>query len=411
MHINICNYDAWINIIISILIVILNVTFNAAYYSYFLIISSLFMGYDLYYRWGKNGTISFHFSNQVRLLFLGNFLFYGSLFISSLVLRDISSLSRSLWLLSLTIPMYVLYYFSSSYNVTGGFQTGVIVSVALNLLCGFLQMAGVYQKNIFDVNRMQGFWGHPNSMGLFMAFMAPVLLFMGVKAKGIYIKCVYFLLLLMSVICLGLSQSRGAVVSLLSGGVVGLLFLIYIERKKISTKRLIVSIVAILSALVVTFSFYVSISSNRGPGERKVMWEASIEMWEDHKMLGVGMSRWKENYYSPKYHPTGASEKNLNMPHNMALYFLSGAGIIGGVSYILLSLIIFVVVFHCSAVLREIYGVLPLVIYTIFFIEGLFDSTISDKQVALPFFAFVGFFVGTLDLKNTKTWIKMKRGK
>lgn len=250
--------------------------------------------------------------------------------------------------------------------------------------------------------RMQGFWGHPNSMGLFMAFIVPVLFFMAVETQRIRVKCFYFLLLLISTICLGLSQSRGAVVSLLVGGVAGLLLLAFIERNRINAKWLTIGITSILIALAITFSFYINVSDTRGAGERKLMWEASIEMWEDHKIVGIGMSRWKEHYYSPEYHPIGAGEKGLNMPHNMFLYFLSGAGIIGGASYVLFSLIIFVVVLQCGVASKEIWGVLPVIIYTIFFTEGLVDSTISDKQVALPFFAFLGYFIGMLNLNKFK---------
>lgn len=402
MHINIYNYSAWINIIISVLIAILNITFNAAYYSYFLILSSLFVGYDFYRRWHNGEMIDFHFMRSIRLLFFAIVFFYGSLLISSIMLRDVSSLNKSLWLFSLTIPMYVLYYFSSNYDIKAGFQTGVILSVIINSICGFLQLAGIYQKNIFDTDRMQGFWGHPNSMGLFMAFIVPVLSFMAVETQRIGVKCFYFLLLLISTICLGLSQSRGAVVSLLVGGVAGLLLLAFIERNRINAKWLTIGITSILIALAITFSFYINVSDTRGAGERKLMWEASIEMWEDHKIVGIGMSRWKEHYYSPEYHPIGAGEKGLNMPHNMFLYFLSGAGIIGGASYVLFSLIIFVVVLQCGVASKEIWGVLPVIIYTIFFTEGLVDSTISDKQVALPFFAFLGYFIGMLNLNKFK---------
>lgn len=43
-------------------------------------------------------------------------------------------------------------------------------------------------------------------------------------------------------------------------------------------------------------------------GERFMMIESSLRMWEDHKIAGIGLNWWKDNYYG-EYRPEKAVEK------------------------------------------------------------------------------------------------------
>lgn len=45
-----------------------------------------------------------------------------------------------------------------------------------------------------------------------------------------------------------------------------------------------------------------SYRDNASGGERTIMLESSYRMWKDHKLSGIGMAHWKENYYGP-YRP------------------------------------------------------------------------------------------------------------
>ena len=64
-----------------------------------------------------------------------------------------------------------------------------------------------------------------------------------------------------------------------------------------------------------------------------MMIQASFNMWKDHPISGVGLVNWKENYYGA-YRPAENREKGLKMPHNVFIYFLSTAGIRGGLGYV-----------------------------------------------------------------------------
>ena len=42
------------------------------------------------------------------------------------------------------------------------------------------------------------------------------------------------------------------------------------------------------------------------------MIESSLRMWEDHKIAGIGLNRWKDNYYG-EYRPEKAVEENTDI--------------------------------------------------------------------------------------------------
>ena len=50
---------------------------------------------------------------------------------------------------------------------------------------------------------------------------------------------------------------------------------------------------------------------DKAGGERFMMIESSLRMWEDHKIAGIGLNRWKDNYYG-EYRPEKAVEENLD---------------------------------------------------------------------------------------------------
>ena len=131
------------------------------------------------------------------------------------------------------------------------------------------------------------------------------------------------------------------------------------------------------------------------------MIEASIDMWKDHPIIGVGAAHWYENYYGT-YHPGEASEKGLTMPHNMPLYFLSTGGILGGIGFIAFYVLSFMGLY---LVLREqgsfLLSICALIPFFAFFIQGLVDTTIINKIPARMYFALMGYLTA-LSINNDK---------
>jgi putative inorganic carbon (hco3(-)) transporter len=85
------------------------------------------------------------------------------------------------------------------------------------------------------------------------------------------------------------------------------------------------------------------IDPTRGTGFIRVkLWEASLTMVRDHPILGIGLDNFLYLYRQQYLSPAAADEPNLSHPHNWALHFWLGLGVLGLVSAIWLLLQFFV---------------------------------------------------------------------
>lgn len=190
-----------------------------------------------------------------------------------------------------------------------------------------------------------------------------------------------------------MTDSRGGEVSTFLGILFIGICVIVRYRKELNQKILFLILLFTLFLCGIFGEMIYHSNINRSFGERAIMREASIEMWKDHKVLGIGLARWHEQYYSEQYHPKEGRESGLMMPHNMPVYFLSCAGIIGGIEYILFSGSLFWIIYVVYKKRPQGLALPIMASYVAFLIEGLVDSTIINKQSAFVFFCLLGVFV------------------
>lgn len=140
----------------------------------------------------------------------------------------------------------------------------------------------------------------------------------------------------LSVICcfagILLTQSRGAYI----GVFFGLAFVIcicFLLHKRISVKNAVVIVLMLFVLLCTAFYGYHNNFKRGYDRERLLLWQSSYNMWNDHKVVGVGFSNWqkeyREHYISPE-----AKEPDLPMPHNVVVQFFATTGLIGGIGYL-----------------------------------------------------------------------------
>lgn len=381
------------NIIMCVLICILNISFNSAYGSYFFIISIIYLSY-LSYRFKLKDV--FHIPVLLKVIVGISIAFYGILFIESLVLQDNNSVRTSLELVKYILPLFLIGIIGFFEDVSLGAKWGILISSFLNSVVAILQHEGLqigYVGYIHFLPRVSGFFEHPNTLASVIAVTVPFIIYFMAKSKNRYYKVLYLGLVGINIYSLYLTGSRGGIVStFLSIFVMGIG--IMIRRRKEINRKVVFLLVCLMLIFGGIFGWMIHQNNiDRTFGERTIMREASIEMWKDHKVLGVGLARWHEQYYSERYHPKEGKETGLMMPHNMPLYFLSCAGIIGVMGYILFSSTLFGVMYIVYR--RRPQGLaLPMMAsYIAFLIEGLVDSTIINKQSAFVFFCLFGVFV------------------
>lgn len=283
------------------------------------------------------------------------------------------------------------------------------------------------------MGRMQSFFKHPNAFGVYFELTLPLLGYWLVKEEG-WKKLIWGAAILLSVYCLWMTESRGAILSLAGAAVLSGVICVFgmIRRRRALSCRRVIFILCLTSVCVLGgISGVITVNEQRVSseqqeffsklpldqrlviqyeelgGERAGMVIASWHMWENHKIWGIGMSRWGEYYYLPSYHPASAHETGHVMPHNMTVYFFAGAGLFGGLSYLLFMLLMFI------NLIKELMknddwlmtGAV-LIAYMAFSLHGFLDATISNKNTAVIFFSLMGYYLGYCNRKQ----IEMRHG-
>lgn len=212
------------------------------------------------------------------------------------------------------------------------------------MLTGFagITLTSVYAvyQGLSGMSRVNGFYGHPMTLGGWLCIFLPLLLieFFERKLLGKY----YWLAGLAFCICsagLVFNATRGA---WLAVAIVSAVLLIYYMFK--SKRNLAVSIifVALISVVLVnnpkfmhrldTIDDFDKYQSNT---ERILIWQSAWNMFKDHPILGVGLGQYTENYQQ-KYISPQAKEPKLGHAHNNFMQMLAENGIVGFAGFVIM---------------------------------------------------------------------------
>lgn len=382
------------NLACALLCLILCIRFSASYFSYALAVFFLFLLWDLWTH-RNDKVLSLHASGG-QLFAFGIALCYGSCLLSSALLGDNKSMKETGDIAALTLPFFMLYFLRSNHDVDLGVRSGFFLGTLVFCINAF------FVHTDYAGDRMISFFAHPNHLGTAIAILLPFTAWHFRHTKHLIIRVLLAALAAVMLYCLWRTESRGAMVALAAG--IGLSFFVMaiVQRKSIGLKRLAVLAVSACLVLSAGAGLLYGIQSTRSErsargGERIEMLEASYEMWKDHKLLGVGLANWQENYYSERYHPKTGIEKGLSMPHNMPAYFFSAAGLLGGTGYLAFLILSFAALYRAAGRTRDKWlTAAALAAFFAFHIHGLVDSTIINKIPSRIFFALMGYSLAAM---------------
>lgn len=387
------------NVVICLFLVIISWCFKASYFSFAMGLFALFLIFEAIYKYKHEVRILPHVSESFRCWSAGIFILY-LLFLSSAVFHhDRSDIVQSINYMCLTAPFFMTWWISGKYSVKKGVKWGILVGMLI--ACGI----GIYQWYLQPGIRVQSSYASPNHFGTMIDITIPFIVYFMLSYKNTIYRIIALVVLLGQAFCLYATSSRGALIGLMGALILSTLvsWLIANRGKQFHFKKSAVALVLGLVILGGFGAYYMEhgrAESHLG-GERMFMIEASIDMWKDHPIIGVGAAHWYENYYGT-YHPGGASEKGLTMPHNMPLYFLSTGGILGGIGFIAFYVLSFMGLY---LVLREqgsfLLSICALIPFFAFLIQGLVDTTIINKIPARMYFALMGYLTA-LSINNDK---------
>lgn len=375
-----------IHIIAALLCCLVCIRFSAAYFSYFIIVAGVSIMYMYYFK-GKRLIYEVSLYPELKYVLWGGLCFYGSIILDSIILRDMQSLSRSLEYASLTIPFFVFYVLRTSYDIDKGTKMGLLVS------CSIIFTLGIYQWYQDPNARIMSTFANPNHLATMVAIVTPLIAYFLKNSSGYIERIGLAFLMGLGFFCMYLTKSRGGLVALVLG-ICFSLFIMLIMSKHLKKKSIMTIVAGIVLVIVIGAGAFYHLQEDRNGigGERLQMIEASYQMWNDHKLLGVGIDRWGENYYDVKYHPQNAMEQGHNMPHNMPVYFLSTSGLLGGIGYLLFHGILFMTLIKSFPLARDKWLVMALLsVFLAFFFHGLVDTTIINKIPARIYFGILGY--------------------
>lgn len=391
------------NIFLFFIMIIISWEFKASYFSYALILFVLFLMIDGYYSFHHQLSFLPKRNKTFYVILLGILSFYLAFNFTSLMHWTHIDLVKSMDYTWLCFPFFMTWWILSKYDAERGFRWGILVGAVIACVIG------LHQWCINPGIRIESSYAHPNHFGTMINLTLALIGYYAVHVKNNAYKILSVCTMIVQLGCLYLTGSRGALLALIGAVVLGMLWA-YVSLREYKNIRFgkYACVFIILILIGGGFTLYhmgqernldvvrmaeTGNSVAKAGGERMQMIRASIAMWEDHKLFGVGAGHWGEAYYG-QYRPSDIHEEGHSMPHNMPLFFLSTGGLVGAAGYcifIILSIVALTKVVKMGRSLK--WGIAVYMIFLSFFLQGLVDTTIINKIPARMYFALMGSFI------------------
>lgn len=183
--------------------------------------------------------------------------------------------------------------------------------------------------------RIRSFYGSPNNVALYLGRVLPLLLAMlllGGQAHGRR-RHVYAALLPLLLLVLLLTFSRGAILL----GAPAAFLLVFWQWQRVNGRRTWPWLLALAAAGAAAFVAALQITALAGRLDlggqtsffRVNLWRASVNMFWDHPLLGVGPDNFLYAYRGRYILSAAWQEPDLNHPHNIVLDFATRLGLLG----------------------------------------------------------------------------------
>ena len=365
---------------------------------------------------------------------MGLAVFLGAVLLASILSGDQKSIELAVKYIWWVHPFILMIYLSKKADIKYAAVLGALVSVAVSstdmvyLYYLYLQK---HKLTLFSGNvRIGAFSKFPTIWGTMLAGTLPFLLY-SLNDKKIK-ACKKFVLSHVIIIAFGvwalwMTGSRGA----MAGILVGAMIVFGIEYYKTRNTRLFSVSAVICVATAAAFLLvgipkgYVRMNSD---GMRLHLLKASYAMWNDHKLLGVGLANWRAHYTASYYSyslnkddmQSAALQRyakkhkikmekipekkraaimksamqpyaRLGHPHNTIAWFFSTTGILGGAGYL------FFLLHYGYLLLRNIrkhpeewvFGAV-LWVFLALSIHGMVDAGITHKGAARLLYLMLG---------------------
>lgn len=231
------------------------------------------------------------------------------------------------------------------------FFYGISVSGAAMAVYGYMQAFGKVAISAQSGPRVDGTFGNASYMAIFMLFAVFVAAYLYFSEDKKWLKNIFTALVILEIPVVFLTATRGAILGLVGGAVLLVLFLAFLSqdhRVKIASLCVIAGIVALVSAFLLlqnrdfitqnpVFSRFSNLSfQDRTVQSRFTIWGMSYEAFKERPILGWGLENYNQvfnKYYRPSLWP---QEPWFDRSHNVIFDWLIHGGILGLFSYLFL---------------------------------------------------------------------------
>lgn len=375
------------------------------YFTYALAAFIVFLVYDYYIsrKEGRDFLPSFPKRKEIKILLLGLAVFYGLVLLANILLMDKESIIAAVNLAYYSLPLFLFWWLRSRYPVEKGIEWGTMIGTAFCGLTGWWMMYQHIQDRMYGGPLL-----HPNLFGAWLTMTIPMTCYFFFKEKLKWQRAILFLSVVFQMYCFYETDSRGTFAAFAIGIPASIVISLLITGRKVdSAVKKYLAVLAIVSFMLAGGFFYYRQqdldAKQQTGGERILMLQASVEMWKDHKLMGVGTARWKENYYSPRYFPKKAQERTNSMPHNMPVFFLSTSGLIGLAGYIVSVMATFWSLILLGKRTELSISITLFAIFFVFLLHGFVDKTIIHNITAQLYYSFMGYLFAVSSLMPEKS--------
>ena len=186
-----------------------------------------------------------------------------------------------------------------------------------------------------------------------------------------------------------------------------------------SFKNKIKAIICIILLFLYSFAFFsisptsvnrfntiaVTDKSDFSNYQRILMWNSSINMFIDYPIFGVGIGNWHEQYNTKYRSPI--PHDDYYHPHNVFLDMLSEAGILGGISYLLLFIYLYYISIRNYLKKQDLITLAYIASLLAYTLNGLTDCMFCGYNIKMPTMIFY-FFTGIYFILNKNILISFK---
>ena len=441
------NQEKTVQLIVALMVFTYSAYINNASVSIAAGLAGAYILYDCYQKKSFSGF------RMPRENWIGLAIFLGALLLASLLVGDKASVHMVFRYAYWTLPFLLAAYLGKLADIRYAAAVGALFSVAVTssnvAYLNYLLLQGqelVGTRGPVVDGRLGAFLSNPNHYAMLLIGTLPLLLCFYMDKKLRTNPLLVFISIIVTVLglwSLWKTDSRGAMIGLFAGGMlIFVLFCCFQKQRKLFLKGLAVG-VAVVAVVLLTG---IQVGGNRpySNSARVRMWKASYAMWQDHKLLGVGLENWQKEY-ADKYilkdeikkevcqlylnekkiaEERGAAEKKVDakqeaehiaswqnevikheadytIPHNVIAWFFSTTGIIGGIGYLLF--VAYYVRLFCSRMKEysdEWMLYMGLWSFMAITIHGLVDAGITNKEAARLLFLILGISLNLRYLKK-----------